>query len=69
MPIPVRGEGEELPFGQAEPLRQECQAFLEAIETRQAPLTDGTSALRVLRVLQAAQQSLVTNGRAVMIGA
>jgi predicted dehydrogenase len=69
MPIPVRGEGEELPFGQAEPLRQECQAFLEAIQSRQAPLTDGSSALRVLRVLQAAQQSLVTNGRAVMIGA
>ncbi len=69
MPVPVRGEGEDLDFGQAEPLRQECQAFLDAIQTRQPPLTDGISAVRVLQVLQTAQQSLVTNGRAVMIGA
>ncbi|RME97640.1 MAG: gfo/Idh/MocA family oxidoreductase, partial [Chloroflexi bacterium] len=67
MPVPVRGEGEELDFGEAEPLRQECQAFVEAIQTRRPPLTDGASALRVLRVLQAAQRSLTTNGRVVTL--
>lgn len=64
-PIPVKHEGENVPFSSAEPLRIECQAFLEAIVTRQSPLTDGKSGLGVLRVLQAAQRSLVTNGEPV----
>ena len=61
-PIPVKGEGQEVPFAAEEPLRLECQAFIRAIETREPPLTDGSSGLRVLRVLQAAQRSLMTNG-------
>ncbi len=64
-PVPVRGEGDEIEFDAAEPLRQECQAFLDAMESRKPPLTDGLSGLRVLRVLQAAQRSLVTNGEPV----
>ncbi|MDX1435447.1 MAG: Gfo/Idh/MocA family oxidoreductase [Anaerolineales bacterium] len=61
-PIPVRSDGEPVAFKAQEPLRLEADAFLKAIETRQAPLTDGLSGLRVLQVLQAAQQSLVTGG-------
>jgi predicted dehydrogenase len=64
-PVPVKGEGTEVPFSIDEPLQLECRAFLRAIETREAPLTDGASGLRVLRVLQAAQRSLVTNGEPV----
>lgn len=64
-PTPVKGDGQEVAFAADEPLRQECQAFLSAIESRQPPLTDGASALRVLKVLQAAQRSLVTNGEPV----
>lgn len=66
-PIPVKGDGEEIPFSNDEPLRLECQAFLSAIETRRPPLTDGTSGLRVLKVLQAAQRSLVMNGEPVTL--
>jgi predicted dehydrogenase len=66
-PIPVRGQGEEITFAPGEPLRRECEAFLQAIATRQPPLTDGDSALRVLKVLQAAQQSLVSNGQVVTL--
>jgi predicted dehydrogenase len=65
-PIPVKGEGTSIPYAADEPLRLECQAFLDAIASRAAPLTDGASALRVLRVLQAAQRSLVTQGHPVM---
>jgi predicted dehydrogenase len=61
-PVPIKGEGERVTFGEAEPLRLECQAFLQAIATRHPPLTDGSSGLRVLKVLQAAQRSLVMNG-------
>ena len=66
-PIPVKGDGEEVPFSSDEPLRLECQAFLSAIETRRPPLTDGPSGLRVLKVLQAAQRSLVMNGEPVAL--
>jgi predicted dehydrogenase len=61
-PIPVRGEGERIPFDTAEPLARECAAFLHAVATREPPLTDGASGLQVLQVLQAAQRSLITGG-------
>ncbi|MEM2001804.1 MAG: Gfo/Idh/MocA family oxidoreductase [Candidatus Methanomethylicaceae archaeon] len=66
-PIPVKGNGEEVPFATDEPLRLECEAFLSAVETRVPPLTDGRSGLRVLKVLQAAQRSLVMNGEPVTL--
>jgi predicted dehydrogenase len=68
-PVPVRGEGQDVKFSADEPLRLECEAFLEAVRTRVPPLTDGISGLRVLRVLQAAQRSLVTNGEPVQLPA
>lgn len=66
-PVPVKGEGEEVPFAGDEPLRLECAAFLKAMATRVPPLTDGLSGLRVLKVLQAAQRSLVLNGEPVQL--
>ena len=66
-PEPIKGEGELGDFPDAEPLKQECRAFLDAIVTRQPPVTRGESGLRVLRVLQAAQRSLVTNGEPVRL--
>ncbi len=61
-PVPIRGVGEPVEFDRTEPLRLECEAFLRAVAMREPPLTDGESGLRVLRVLQAAQRSLVTGG-------
>jgi len=66
-PVPVSKGGQEIPFASTEPLRNECLAFLQAIENHTPPLTDGRSALEVLKVLQAAQRSLVTNGNAVAL--
>lgn len=66
-PIPVRGAGEPVTFATTEPLRLECKAFLHAIMTRKPPLTDGMSGVRVLKVLQAAQRSLVMNGEPVSL--
>ena len=66
-PVPVKGEGRQVPFDAAEPLRLECQAFLDAVATRRPPLTDCESGLRVLKVLQAAQRSLVMNGEPVAL--
>lgn len=66
-PVPVKGNGEEVAFALDEPLRLECEALLQAIATRRPPLTDGQSGLRVLKVLQAAQRSLVMNGEPVTL--
>jgi predicted dehydrogenase len=62
VPVPIKGTGELVEFHNEEPLRLECRAFLRSIQTRQQPLTDGRSGLRVLQVLQTAQRSLVMNG-------
>jgi predicted dehydrogenase len=64
-PVPVKNAGEELPFARDEPLRVECQAFLDAIATGRCPRTDGESGVRVLRVIEAAQRSLEMQGQPV----
>jgi predicted dehydrogenase len=66
-PVPIQGRGEDVPFASDEPLRLECQAFLDALSTRRPPITDGVSGLRVLKVLQAAQRSLIMNGEPVQV--
>ena len=47
----------------AEPLKVECQHFVDCIRDGTRPLTDGESGLRVVRVLEAAQRSLDAGGR------
>ncbi len=53
----------------AEPLRLECQHFVDCVRSRQAPLTDGRDGLRVVRVLAAAQASLEAHGAPVRLDA
>jgi len=65
VPTPNKSVGEQVPVPEAEPLREECLHFLECCDTRKQPRTDGAEGLRVLRVLQAAQQSLERDGEAV----
>ncbi len=45
-----------------EPLKYECAHFLECIRENKTPRTDGENGLRVVRVLEAAQQSLQADG-------
>ncbi len=45
-----------------EPLRRECEHFIESIEQQSAPLSDGMNGLMVTRVLDAAQRSLKNGG-------
>jgi predicted dehydrogenase len=45
-----------------EPLAIECRHFLECVATRRQPVSDGEDGLRVVRVLDAAQRSLMANG-------
>ena len=52
----------------SEPLRRECEDFLNAVRTRQPPLAHGRSGWDVVRVLEAGQRSLAEAGRRVDIG-
>jgi predicted dehydrogenase len=45
-----------------EPLRVECEHFLECVSDRSTPRSDGRDGLRVVRVLDAAQRSLKSGG-------
>jgi predicted dehydrogenase len=45
-----------------EPLRTECEHFVECIRTGQTPRSDGASGLRVVRVLEQLQRSLDAGG-------
>ncbi|MBR59428.1 MAG: oxidoreductase, partial [Myxococcales bacterium] len=66
-PVAQKAPEESVAFDSVEPLRLECEAFVEAIQTRTPPRTDGRSALRVLQVLEAAQRSLGLGGEWVEI--
>jgi len=58
VPVPNKADAEPAPFEAVEPLKAECLHFLECVETRNQPRTDGEEGLRVLSVLQQCQQSL-----------
>ena len=45
-----------------EPLRAECEHFLECVRTGQRPRTDGQAGLEAVRVLEACQRSLELDG-------
>ncbi len=61
-PTPTNAPAEKVVVPQSEPLKNECEHFLTCCETRARPRTDGHEALRVLKVLQAAQASLNEDG-------
>jgi predicted dehydrogenase len=47
---------------QEEPLKTECQHFLDCIRTGATPLTDGQQGLELVRILEASSQSLKLGG-------
>jgi len=63
IPVLKKAEREVVELPTAEPLRTQCETFLNCIQTGEKPLTDAQSGIDVLRVLQACQISLQSNGR------
>ncbi|MEM7359272.1 MAG: Gfo/Idh/MocA family oxidoreductase [Pseudomonadota bacterium] len=57
-PVAVKAEPEYIQLEQSEPLRNECQHFIDAVSTGQAPRTDGREGLRVLKVLNILQRAM-----------
>lgn len=62
IPVPNKAEAEKVELNEIEPLKNECLHFLNSFSNGNRPLTDGHEGLRVLRVLNAAQHSLDSNG-------
>lgn len=62
LPVPRQTAETTLFFDESEPLRLECEHFLTCLRERKQPFTDGPSALRVLKVLEASQMSLERGG-------
>jgi predicted dehydrogenase len=49
-------------LNQYEPLRKECEHFLDSIRKNEPPISDGYSGLRVVSILEAATKSLRNGG-------
>ena len=58
IPTAVKADGENVGLDDSEPLRAECQHFLDCVESRTSPVSNGAEGLRVLRVLDACQRAL-----------
>ena len=62
IPIPTKADPEKFEIPESEPLRLECEHFLECVSHGKQPLTSGFEGLQVLRILNACQKSLDGGG-------
>lgn len=60
VPVPHPAAAEAIAVEKSEPLRNECQHFLDCIANGATPLTDGAEGLAVLNVLRSASDALVS---------
>ena len=65
MPVIHAAEAKPVMIDEREPLKAECEHFLECIVNRKRPLTDGENALQVLHILELAHQSLKQKGQVI----
>jgi UDP-2-acetamido-3-amino-2,3-dideoxy-glucuronate N-acetyltransferase len=68
VPVPSRGEPEKVVIPYAEPLKLECEHFLDCIAKRKQARTNGEEGLRVLKVLNASERSLNESGLRINLG-
>jgi len=52
----------------SEPLKLECQHFVDCVRSGTTPVSDGRDGMRVVRVLEAAQQSIQADGAPCLTG-
>jgi UDP-2-acetamido-3-amino-2,3-dideoxy-glucuronate N-acetyltransferase len=65
VPVAHKSEGQAVAISSEEPLKAECQHFLDCVSRRSKPETDGWNGVRVLRVLNKAEQSLKNGGQSI----
>lgn len=67
IPVATKAMFEKVEVEMVEPLKAECEHFIQCIDTGARPKTDGQEGLRVLKVLAALQESLNRNGNRVQL--
>ncbi len=67
VPIPHKQEPIPVEFTMAEPLKLECQHFLDCLALRHKPKVDGHKGLQVLEVLSSCQRSLDEDGKVISL--
>lgn len=67
-PVPRPKEAEIVKVPSEEPLKIECQDFIECVETRRKPKVDGQKGLQVLEILSCCEKSLEQNGKVTSLG-
>ena len=58
IPIAYKADYKVVPVKNLEPLRQELKHFVECVEKKKIPKTDGAEGVKVLKVLERAEKSL-----------
>ena len=66
-PVPRKNGTVIVPIETYEPLKAECQHFLECIKSGKIPESDGINGIKVLKVLNACQNSLEHHGAVVSL--
>jgi UDP-2-acetamido-3-amino-2,3-dideoxy-glucuronate N-acetyltransferase len=69
IPTALKATAEPVPLDDVEPLKAECQHFLNCVASRSEPVTDGKEGLRVLSLLDACQRSVLAGGTVIEPGA
>jgi UDP-2-acetamido-3-amino-2,3-dideoxy-glucuronate N-acetyltransferase len=67
IPVPDKRDAQTISIEPTEPLKNECLHFIECVRLRNRPKTDGEEGLRVLRVLNACQLSLESQGKPISL--
>jgi UDP-2-acetamido-3-amino-2,3-dideoxy-glucuronate N-acetyltransferase len=58
IPIAQKAEYQVVPIGNGEPLREELRHFIDCVLNRKTPVTDGREGLRVLKILESAENAI-----------
>ena len=67
LPVLNKKDAEFVTHADTEPLLDECAHFLNCIKSRDSPITDASSGIQVLKVLNACQASVKQNGTPVSL--
>ena len=59
LPQPTKAEFKSIKLCENEPLKVECETFINSIKNKKEPITNGKEGINVLKVLEASQKSLV----------
>ncbi len=64
IPVAQKADYQIVPIDKREPLKEELKHFIDCVQERKLPQTDGNEGLRVLKVLELAEEGLSNKKRA-----